>query len=149
MLQSLSLGAFVIFFHPKQVLVGALHTLFALLAITLYSFQPNEKLDLTPFGNMIFTSSVAFLVGSLMQIFLKIPIGQNIMTGIGAALAATYLAYDTQMIVGGTHKKKSYSQKEFILAALNLYQDAVNLFIQIMKLLSKNDERNDRKNRRR
>ena len=57
--------------------------------------------------------------------------------------AATYLAYDTQMIVGGTHRKKQYGQKEYILAALNLYQDALNLFVQIMRLLGKSDDVDD------
>jgi FtsH-binding integral membrane protein len=39
------------------------------------------------------------------------------------------------MIVGGKNRKRSYSEKEYILAALNLYMDGIQLFFQIMQLL--------------
>ena len=46
-LQSIMLGMFSSMFDPQSVLVGAMHTLMAFLAITLYSFQPNPAYDLT------------------------------------------------------------------------------------------------------
>jgi FtsH-binding integral membrane protein len=61
----------------------------------------------------------------------------NYYSGALAVLFASYLAYDTQKIVGGKHHKYSYGQKEYILAALNLYQDVINFFIQIMNILNK------------
>ena len=65
----------------------------------------------------------------------------NILCGIGAILASSYIYYDTKMIVGGKHATKKYGQKEYILAAMNLYQDAINLFIHIMKIIAKLEER--------
>jgi FtsH-binding integral membrane protein len=46
-MQSILMGVFSTLFDPNTILVGTMHTLFTFLAVTLYSFQPNKKLDLT------------------------------------------------------------------------------------------------------
>ena len=146
-LQSVGLGLFASFFNPKQVLIGAMHTLFAFTAITLYSFQPNQKYDLNVMGNLLLTASIASVGGALMNYFIgNIPLLDNVLLGVGAVVASSYIYYDTKMIVGGKHATKKYGQKEHILAAMNLYQDAINLFIRIMKILAKLEERKGRQN---
>ena len=142
-LQSINVGIFSSAINPRLVCLGTMHTLGTFLAITLYSFQPNEKFDLTPFGNVLLTSSASLLIGILLNFFLRMPLLDNIISGALAILFASYLAYDTQKIVGGKHHKYSYSPKEYILAALNLYQDVINLFIQIMNILMKLDKNKD------
>ena len=136
-LQSITVGIFSSIVGPKVVCLGTMHTLATFLAVTIYSFQDNPKFDLTPLGNILLTSLVSLLVGSLLNIFFKMPLIDNLISGGLAVLMATYIAYDTQMIVGGKHKKYSYSPKEYILATLNLYVDVMNLFIQILSILSK------------
>ena len=148
-LQSIGLGLFASFFNPKQVLIGAMHTLFAFTAITLYSFQPNVNYDLNILGNILLTASIATIGGALMNQFMNIPLMDNVLCGVGAILASSYIFYDTKMIVGGKHATKKYGQKEFILAAMNIYQDAVNLFIHIMKILAKLEQREEREKQRR
>lgn len=83
------------------------------------------------------------LVGIVLNFFLKMPLIDNIISGALAVLFASYMAFDTQKIVGGKHHKYSYSQKEYILAALNLYQDVINFFMQIMSILTKLEKRNN------
>jgi FtsH-binding integral membrane protein len=136
-LQSISVGIFSSLLNPRTVCLGTIHTLGTFLAVTLYSFQPSEKYDLTAMGNVLLTSLTSLFIGSILNIFLKMPLFDNILSGALAVLFASYLAYDTQKIVGGKHHKYSYGQKEYILAALNLYQDVINLFIQIMNILNK------------
>lgn len=140
-LQSFMVGTFSSVVRPRTVFVGALHTLSAFVAITLYSFQPNPKYDLTVFGNTLLTVLTSLLVGSIANIFLKIPLMDNLLSAGFAVLFAVYLFYDTQKIVGGRHHKYNYGQKEYILAALNLYQDVINLFIQIVSMLHENENR--------
>lgn len=142
-MQSILVGVFSSAINPRLVCLGTVHTLATFLAITLYSFQPNEKFDLTPFGNILLTGSSSLLVGILLNVFLKMPIVDNIISGALAVLFASYLAFDTQKIVGGKHHKYSYSQKEYIMAALNLYQDVINFFIQIMNILMKLEKKNN------
>ena len=142
-MQSILVGIFSSAINPRLVCLGTVHTLATFLAITLYSFQPNEKFDLTPFGNVLLTGSSSLLVGIVLNFFLKMPLVDNIISGALAVLFASYLAFDTQKIVGGKHHKYSYSQKEYIMAALNLYQDVINFFIQIMNILMKLEKKNN------
>jgi protein lifeguard len=142
-MQSTLVGIFSSSINPRLVCLGTMHTLGTFLAITLYSFQPNEKFDLTPFGNVLLTGSASMLIGLFLNFFLKMPILDNIISGGLAVLFASYMAFDTQKIVGGKHHKYQYSQKEYILAALNLYQDVINFFIQIMNILMKLEKKNN------
>ena len=145
-MQSILVGIFSSSINPRLVCLGTMHTLGTFLAITLYSFQPNEKFDLTPFGNVLLTGSASMLIGLFLNFFLKMPILDNLISGGLAVLFASYMAFDTQKIVGGKHHKYQYSQKEYILAALNLYQDVINFFIQIMNILMKLEKKNNNVN---
>jgi len=140
-MQSVMVGTFSSLFNPKTVCLGTMHTLAAFLAITLYSFQPNPKYDLTVFGNGLLVALTSLLLGSILGTFFHLPLLDNVISGCLAVLFALYLYHDTQKIIGGKHHKYSYGQKEYILAALNLYQDVLNFYIQMMKLLSKASER--------
>lgn len=50
-----------------------------------------------------------------------------------------YLVYDTQLIIGGQHKRMQFDMDDYVLAALSIYLDIINLFILILRLL--NDSR--------
>ena len=145
-MQSILVGIFSSTINPRLVCLGTIHTLGTFLAITLYSFQPNEKFDLTPFGNVLLTGSSSMLIGLILNFFLKMPLLDNLISGGLAVLFASYMAFDTQKIVGGRHHKYQYSQKEYILAALNLYQDVINFFIQIVNILAKLEKKNNNVN---
>jgi FtsH-binding integral membrane protein len=138
-MQSLMVGTFSSMFNPKTVCLGTMHTLTAFLAITLYSFQPNPKYDLTVFGNGLLTALTSLMLGSILGFFFHLPLLDNVISGCLAVVFALYLYHDTQKIIGGKHHKYHYGQKEYILAALNLYQDVLNFYIQMMKLLSKTE----------
>ena len=139
LLQSLVVGTVSSVVDPRIVTAAAMHTLSAFSAITLYSFQPNAKYDLSFIGNVLLAASVSLMLGPFIGSMLGIPISTNIMSGLLAMLFAGYIYYDTRKIVDGTHKHK-YGQKEYILAALNLYQDIVSFFMQILRLLVEFDQ---------
>lgn len=52
--------------------------------------------------------------------------------GIAAVLFTIYLAFDTQMIIGG--RKYELSPEEYIYGAMQLYVDVVNLFMIFLTL---------------
>jgi FtsH-binding integral membrane protein len=83
---------------------------------------------------------VSLIFGTLANLFFKISLLDNVIAGLTAVLSTVYLAHDTQLIIGGKHHSKQYGPKDYILPALNLYQDIINLFIQILKLLEKNNK---------
>lgn len=136
--QSILVGTFCCLMdNPKAVCLGTVHTLVALVAITLYSFQPNPKYDLTTRSTTLLTSLCALLVALALSSFLNFSLIDNAISAILAVISATYIAYDTQKIVGGVHHKHSYGKREYILAALSLYQDVVNFFFHTVTFISK------------
>ncbi|QQP49012.1 Uncharacterized protein FKW44_009522, partial [Caligus rogercresseyi] len=52
----------------------------------------------------------------------------------GALIFSLYIVYDVQMMIGGNHKY-SISPEEYIMAALNLYIDIINLFMFILSII--------------
>ena len=57
---------------------------------------------------------------------------------IGVLIFSMYVVYDTQLIIGGKHKKFQFSVDDYIFAALALYLDIINLFLYILALLGNN-----------
>ena len=49
------------------------------------------------------------------------------------SLSSLYIVYDTQLMVGGSHKY-SLSPEEYVFASLNLYLDIVNLFMYLLAI---------------
>lgn len=135
LLQSIMVGTFSSFFDPRLVCIGSMHTLFVLLAITLYSMQPNPRYDLTTAGSTLLAALTSLVVGSLLGLIFRFPIVDNIISGLLAVVFAGYIVYDTQLIFGGG--KKSFDPKDYIMAALGLYQDVLSFFVQVIKLLHK------------
>ena len=137
--QSVTVGTFSTLFNPRTVCLGSMHTLSALLAITLYAFQPNPKYDLTASGNILLAALATLTTGTILNVFFRMPMVDNLLSGLMAVVYAGYIAHDTQMIVGGKSKRQ-YSTDDYILAALNMYQDAIGLYIQMMKLLRRDKD---------
>jgi FtsH-binding integral membrane protein len=52
---------------------------------------------------------------------------------LAAVLFSLFLAYDTQLLVGG--RRYELSPEEYIFGALNLYLDVVYLFLIILSLV--------------
>ena len=57
-------------------------------------------------------------------------------SGIGVAFASLYIIYDTQLIVGGKHKRcMQLSIEEYVYAAMILYVDIIRLFLYVLRIL--------------
>lgn len=52
---------------------------------------------------------------------------------IAVLLFTFYIVFDTQLIIGGNHKNQ-FSTDDYVLAALNLYLDIINLFVHLLSL---------------
>ena len=53
----------------------------------------------------------------------------------GVLIFSLYIVYDTQTIVGGEHKNFQFDMDDYVLAALVIYLDIINLFILLLQLL--------------
>ena len=66
---------------------------------------------------------------SIINYFLTNTVLQIILSGVGCVLFSLFIVYDMQMIVGQKHIKHKYFLDDYILAAMSLYLDVINIFL--------------------
>lgn len=120
------------FLQSKEVLIAAGICTVVCLSITLFSLQ--TKWDFTVCGGFIFVSLVVLLMFGIMAICMPSSVMNLLYASLGALVFSLYLVFDTQLMLGGSHKY-SISPEEYIFAALNLYLDIVNIFIYILAIV--------------
>jgi FtsH-binding integral membrane protein len=147
LLQSVAVGTFSTTMSTRSVCLGTVHTLAAVLGTALYTLQPNPKFDITTWGTGLLTTLITFLVGTILSAVFDMPLNNNLLSGAMAVLFATYLFHDMQKVVGGRHHKHQYGESEYILAALNLYQDAIGLYMEIVRFLREREKEKEREDR--
>ena len=98
-------------------------------AITFWAVT--TKTDLTICGPIVFVLSSIYIVGGFF-VWSFGPSAHLIFSIIGAILFSFYLAYDTQLIVGGKHKQYQLAVDEYILGSVLLYLDIINIFLYLL-----------------
>lgn len=76
---------------------------------------------------------IGLIVASILSFFYQSRILQIAITYGGAILFGIYLIYDTQLIVGD--RSRVMSIDDYVMAAMMLYIDIVQLFIYILQIL--------------
>ena len=103
------------------------------LALTLFAVQ--TKWDFTGMGPYLLVGSLVLLIfGFILIFFPGNSIAHRVYCGIGALLFSLYLVYDTQLIVGGNHRKHQFSIDDYAMAAICLYIDIIQLFLYMLSL---------------
>merc|ERR1712186_222422 len=78
---------------------------------------------------------MCFMIFGLIALFFPASRTLNLVyASIGCIIFSLYIIYDTQLMVGGSHKY-SLSPEEYVFAALNLYLDIINLFLYILQII--------------
>ena len=88
--------------------------------------------DLTQFGSMLFAGLMVLLVSAVMGAFMNVPQNSLVGSTVGALLFSAFIVHDTQLIVGG--KKRQFDTGDYVLGAMSLYMDIVNLFLYLLRL---------------
>ncbi len=68
-----------------------------------------------------------------------LPYDESLFCVIGASLFSMYLAYHTRLIVSGKHTKFQLSEKDYVFGALLLYNDIINMFLYMLRLMAAED----------
>ena len=114
------------------VLAAAMMTAAVVIGLTLYAvFTPT---DFTKCGGAMTVIGCAFMVFSLFS-FLFGPTMRLIYCVLGVIVFGMYLIFDTQYIVGGERRQYSISKEDYIMGAMILYIDIINMFLFILELL--------------
>lgn len=119
-------------YEAVEVLMAVGITAAVCLALTLFAFQ--TKYDFTMCGGFLLVSVVILLIFGIVAIFVHNKIVSLVYASLGALIFSMYLVYDTQLMMGGSHKY-SISPEEYVFAALNLYVDVINIFIYILTII--------------
>lgn len=124
------LGVITLRYDADEVLSATAITAGVVFALTLFAFQ--TKYDFTGLGPYLFVGLIALILVGIVTAF--IPGLRWYYSAAGVLLFSFFLVYDTQMIIGGKHRKYQYSVDDYVFAALSLYLDIINLFLFILQL---------------
>ena len=119
-------------YRLRSVLLALAQTGAATAALTAYAFQPNAKYDLTQLGSMLLAGLVVLTVSTVAGVLLKMPLPGLAASTVGALLFSLFIVHDTQLVVGG--KKRQLNTSDYVLGAITLYLDIINLFFYLLRL---------------
>jgi hypothetical protein len=129
LMEAFTLGIMVAFFENVIVLQALLITLGVFIGLTLFTLQ--SKYDFSGMGPFLFGGLIALCMTGLVGVFVPFGRTMDLIFAIGGCiLFSGYIVYDTYMI------NKRLSPDEYIMGAISLYLDFINLFISILRLLN-------------
>lgn len=119
-------------YTPDSVLLAVGGTAIVTLGLTAFAWQ--TKVDYTMYSGMIFSACLALLIFGLFVAVAPSAIGRAVYSVLAILLFSFFIVYDTQMIIGGKHHSYRFEVDEYVFAALNLYMDIIQLFLQLLRL---------------
>ncbi|PWA41817.1 bax inhibitor 1-related protein [Artemisia annua] len=126
-----AVGMTCAFTSGKVILEAVILTAVVVVSLTLFTFWAAKRgYDFNFLGPFLFGALMVLIVFSFIQIFF--PLGKMsvmIYAGLSAIVFCGYIVYDTDNII------KRYTYDEYIWAAVALYLDIINLFINLLTIL--------------
>ena len=107
------------------------------LSMVIYGYVTQR--DLTSFGSFLMMGLIGLIIAVVVNVFMKSPVADLVISAIGVIVFTGLTAYDTQVI-------KSYyieldsdgvSEKKAIIGAFKLYLDFVNLFLCLLRFMGR------------
>jgi len=108
-------------------------TLSVAIGLTLYAVF--TKTDFAMLWGALIVVIIPMLILGIMSFFTWSPFLTNLYCSLGVILFGIYLVFDTRMIVGGDRLKLSLD--DYVIGALILYIDIIQIFLYLISLLSK------------
>merc|ERR1712113_338731 len=114
--------------YDTAVVLQAFFLTATVIGLTLYTFQ--SKRDFSGWGAGLMSGLWILILGGIMFMFVGGEVKQMAFAVGGALLFSGFIIFDTHMIM------TRVSPEEYVIATIELYLDIINLFIQILKILS-------------
>ncbi|XP_039491948.1 protein lifeguard 1 [Drosophila santomea] len=134
--ESFLLGVVACRYAPMEIFMSVLITASVCLGLTLFALQ--TRYDFTMMGGILVSCLIILLLFGIVTIFVGGHMVTTIYASLSALLFSVYLVYDTQLMLGGK-QRYSISPEEYIFAALNIYMDVMNIFLDILQLIGGSD----------
>ncbi len=100
--------------------------------------------DLTTIGNLSLMALFGLIIAMIANMFMRSAQFDYVISAIGALLFVALTAYDTQKIkelARAFYMQNQSTEKITVIGALTLYLDFINLFLFVLRLFGKKDER--------
>lgn len=114
------------------VLMAGSLTAAVTVSLTIYAFK--TKRDFTTCGGFLFVCVAALLVGSIIGAIVRSKLLNLGLSVLGVIIYGLYLIFDTQLLVG--KNKHAFSIDDYIVAAMFLYIDIIQIFLYILQIFS-------------
>lgn len=124
-------------YEMETVMLAAVSTWGMFISLTLYACF--TKKDLTKLGGALCAATIALFIGIIFLAFVNIPIVRVAIIIIVIILMAVWLVHDTQLIVGGSHRKFQLEMDDYAIGALIIYSDILTIFIYLLQLFGGGD----------
>ncbi|XP_016974261.1 protein lifeguard 1 [Drosophila rhopaloa] len=134
--ESFLLGIAACRYAPKEIFMAVVITAAVCLGLTLFALQ--TRYDFTMMGGILVSCLIILLLFGILTMFVGGGLFTTLYASLSALLFSVYLVYDTQLMLGGRHRY-SISPEEYIFAALNLYMDVINIFLDILQVIGGSD----------
>ncbi|XP_040899380.1 protein lifeguard 1 isoform X1 [Toxotes jaculatrix] len=131
--EGLMLGSVAVYFAAEAVLWAMGATALVSFALSLFAMQ--SKWDFTAANGSLWVFAWTLFSFALLCAILRSQYLYILYACLGTLLFSLYLVFDTQLILGGKHRKYEVSPEEYVFAALNLYLDIVSLFLLLLQLI--------------
>jgi modulator of FtsH protease len=134
-LEGLSLGPVInsyLHMPSGSATVAEASGLTALAFLSLSAYVHVTRRDFSALRGMLFVGLVVVVIASIIGIFVPSQAFQMAIAGVSALVFCGYILYDTSEIIHG-------GETNYILAAMRLYLDILNLFMSLLRLLSRRD----------
>lgn len=148
--ESIAVGFISSIYNYATVMKAMVWTGMCTFSVTAYTIlQKNPKYDLSQWGRALSGLGMAFLMYGLVRVLELfgilpqgfLPYSEALYSILGAGLFNLYLAHHTRLIVSGKSAKYQMNEKDYILGAMSVYSDIINIFLYILRLLGDLDDR--------
>jgi FtsH-binding integral membrane protein len=116
--------------NPGIASQAGLLTFTAFGALTMYSFL--SRRDFSAWGGFLFVGLIVLIVTSVLNMFFGSASGYTWIAGIGVLLFSGLLVFDTWRM------RNVFGPDDYVMAAVSIYLDLLNMFLFILSLLSGN-----------
>jgi FtsH-binding integral membrane protein len=143
--QSYCVSFIVSIYSEKVVLMALFATAATVSGLAIYAMT--TKTEIGYFSGIIAMGTTAIIAGMLISFIFGGGVTNGLISIISSLLSGIYLIYDIKLIMGGERRKLGID--DYIMAALMIYLDIINIFLEILKVISKLSGEEDKNKRRR
>ena len=129
--ESITVAFVTVYYEPISVLSCAGLSMLIVFGLTMYACF--TKTDFTMMGGFLFSCSIVLIFLGIIGLFFRSYFYQMFLNSLGVLLMSVYLIFDTQLVIG--KNSQLIKLDDYILGALNIYLDIINIFLKILRLL--------------